>query len=74
MILDASSVVEKHEESVEWIPSVKETVRSYGIVPIVLNGDVIGGLFVLSKVHYVGEAEMKALETAASFLAKQMNG
>lgn len=67
-------VIEKHEESVEWIPGVKETVRSYGIVPIVLNGDVIGGLFVLSKVHYVGEAEMKALETAASFLAKQMNG
>lgn len=67
-------VVEKHEESVEWIPGVKETVRSYGIVPILLNGDMIGGLFILSKVHYIGDPEMKALETAASFLSKQMNG
>ncbi len=67
-------VVEKHEESVEWIPGVKETVRSYGIMPILLNGDMIGGLFILSKVHYIGDPEMKALETAASFLSKQMNG
>lgn len=67
-------VVEKPEESVEWIPGVKQTVRSYGVVPIVLNGDMIGGLFILSKVHYIGDPEMKALETAASFLSKQMNG
>ncbi|WP_342527489.1 stage V sporulation protein T [Chryseomicrobium sp. FSL W7-1435] len=67
-------IVEKHEESVEWIPGVKETVRSYGVVPIVMNGDVIGGMFILSKVHYIGDPEMKALETAANFLAKQMNG
>ncbi|OZS78924.1 stage V sporulation protein T [Tetzosporium hominis] len=73
-LITKQKVVEKHEESVEWIPGVKETVRSYGIVPILLNGDMIGGLFILSKVHYIGDPEMKALETAASFLSKQING
>lgn len=74
MLTDKKKIVEKHEEQVEWIPGVRETVRSYGVVPILSDGDVIGGIFIISKVHYIGEPEMKALETAASFLAKQMNG
>lgn len=74
ILTEKKKVVEKHEESVEWIPGVRETIRSYGVMPIVLDGDVIGGLFILSKVHYIGDPEMKALEAGASFLAKQMNG
>lgn len=74
VLAEKKKVVEKHEEQVEWVPGVRETVRSYGIVPILMDGDVIGGIFIFSKVHYIGDPEMKALETAASFLSKQMNG
>lgn len=65
-------VMEKHENSVEWVPGVFETVKSYCIAPIIASGDPIGAIFLISKVHYIGEAELKAIETAANFLAKQM--
>ena len=67
-----SIVTEKHENSVEWVPGVFETVKSYCIAPIISSGDSIGAVFIISKVHFIGEAEMKAIETAANFLAKQM--
>jgi AbrB family transcriptional regulator (stage V sporulation protein T) len=67
-----SIVTEKHENSVEWVPGVFETVKSYCIAPIISAGDSIGAVFIISKVHFIGEAEMKAIETAANFLAKQM--
>lgn len=65
-------VMEKHENSVEWVPGVFETVKSYCIAPIIASGDPIGAVFLISKVHFIGEAELKAIETAANFLAKQM--
>ncbi|ALC88272.1 MULTISPECIES: stage V sporulation protein T [Bacillaceae] len=67
-----SIVTEKHENSVEWVPGVFESVKSYCIAPIISSGDPIGAVFLISKVHFVGEAELKAVETAANFLAKQM--
>jgi len=67
-----SIVMEKHENSVEWIPGVVETVKSYCIAPIIASGDPIGAVLIISKVHFIGEAELKAIETAANFLAKQM--
>lgn len=66
------TVVEKHEKSVEWVPGQVEQVKSYCVVPIIVNGDAIGAVYLLSKVHFVGDVEQKAAETAASFLAKQM--
>nr|WP_249685540.1 stage V sporulation T C-terminal domain-containing protein [Bacillus velezensis] len=38
-----------------------------------VNGQKIGCIIALSKVHFVGEVEVKVVETAANFLAKQMN-
>lgn len=67
-----SVVMEKHENSVEWVPGIFETVKSYCIAPIISSGDPIGAIFLISKVHFIGEAELKAIETAANFLAKQM--
>ena len=67
-----SIIMEKHENSVEWIPGVVETVKSYCIAPIIASGDPIGAVFIISKVHFIGESELKAIETAANFLAKQM--
>ena len=65
-------VSEKMEKSVEWIPGQVEQVKSYCVAPIIASGDPIGAVYLLSKVHFIGEAEIKAVETAAHFLAKQM--
>lgn len=45
---------------------------SYVIAPIVANGDPIGSVVLLSKEKKVGEVEAKLAETAAGFLARQM--
>jgi AbrB family transcriptional regulator (stage V sporulation protein T) len=65
-------VSEKLEMAIEWVPGQVEQVKSYCIAPIIAAGDTIGAVYLLSKVHFIGETEMKAAETAAHFLAKQM--
>lgn len=65
-------VTEKLEKAVEWVPGQVEQVKSYCVAPIVAAGDTIGAVYLLSKVHFIGEPEQKAAETAAHFLAKQM--
>lgn len=65
-------VTEKHEKSLEWVPGQVEQIKSYCIAPIVANGDPIGAVYIFSKVHFIGDAEVKTAETAAHFLAKQM--
>jgi len=47
-------------------------MSSYTIAPIVANGDPIGAVVIFSKEQALGEVEHKAVETAASFLARQM--
>lgn len=61
------------ETTIEIVPGQYEQVKSYCASPIMVNGDPIGCIIVLSKVHFVGEVEVKVVETAANFLAKQMN-
>lgn len=65
-------ITEKLEKTIEWVPGQVEQVKSYCIAPIVAGGDTIGAVYLLSKVHFIGETEQKAAETAAHFLAKQM--
>lgn len=69
---ERSSVTEKMETTIELIPGQYEQVKSYCVAPILSNGDPIGAIYIISKVHFVGETEQKAAETAANFLAKQM--
>lgn len=57
-------VTEKLEKAVEWVPGQVEQVKSYCTAPIVAGGDTIGAVYLLSKVHFLGEAEQKAAETA----------
>lgn len=72
-ILQARSIVtEKMEKSIEWIPGQVEQVKSYCVAPIIVDGNPIGAVYLISKVHFIGETETKAVETAAHFLAKQM--
>lgn len=63
---------EKLENTVEFVAGQVEQVKSYCILPIIADGDTIGAIFLFSKVHFLGEAEEKAITTASYFLAKQM--
>ncbi|MCF6411917.1 stage V sporulation protein T [Pseudalkalibacillus salsuginis] len=69
---DRKSVLSSQATSVEVVDGNSETV-SHIIAPIVANGDPIGAVVLLSKTDkQVGEIEQKVAETAAGFLAKQM--
>lgn len=50
----------------------EEALSSYAIGPIIANGDPIGAVLIVAKEGNLGEVEKKAVETAAGFLAKQM--
>ncbi|MDQ0220895.1 stage V sporulation protein T [Peribacillus cavernae] len=67
-----NSLIETPKGSINLIDGIDEDVQSYTIGPIVANGDPIGAVIILSKEGMVGEVEQKAVETAAGFLARQM--
>ena len=71
-IKSRSVTVEKLETTIELVAGQFEQIKSYGVAPIITNGDSIGAVYIFSKVHFIGEGEQKAMETAANFLAKQM--
>ena len=65
--------VEKEAKDLELIQGRQEELYSYVISPIIANGDPIGSVVMLSEENNrITEVEQKAVETAASFLAKQM--
>ena len=72
IIQDRTAVSEKLEKTIELVTGQYEQVKSYCVVPIISNGDPIGAVYLLSRAHFIGEVEQKAAETAAHFLAKQM--
>ena len=65
-------ISEKLENSLELVPGQYEQVKSYVIAPILLNGDLIGAIYLLSKDQVMTDVELKGAEVAAKFLAKQM--
>lgn len=67
-------VLESSKGSYEMLRDVGETLSSFVVAPIVAGGDPIGTVVLLSKDESVsmGEMESKMVETAAGFLAKQM--
>ncbi|HHY75101.1 MAG TPA: stage V sporulation protein T [Bacillus bacterium] len=70
---DRQVFLETAEKDIEIIDGIEEKVSSYCIGPIIANGDPIGAVFIMSKEgKQIGEIEKKAAETAASFLARQM--
>ncbi|MCF6139595.1 stage V sporulation protein T [Pseudalkalibacillus berkeleyi] len=69
---DRKTVVSTQATSVEIIDGNNEPV-SHVIAPIIANGDPIGSVVLLSKTDKpIGDIEQKLSETAAGFLAKQM--
>ncbi|MGN1401643.1 MAG: stage V sporulation protein T [Bacillus sp. (in: firmicutes)] len=69
---DRNSVLETQKSQISLVDGFTEEVQSYTIGPIVANGDPIGAVVIFSKESTLGEVEQKAVETAAGFLARQM--
>lgn len=72
-IENRANQTEESTTTVEVIKGREEELDSYTISPIIANGDPIGCVMMFSKGgNALGDAEKKVVETAASFLAKQM--
>ncbi|HYK71553.1 MAG TPA: stage V sporulation protein T [Pseudoneobacillus sp.] len=69
---ERNSVLNTQQGDVSIIDGNEETVSSYTIGPIIANGDPIGAVLIFAKEGTLGEVEQKAVETAAGFLARQM--
>lgn len=69
---ERSSVLHDKKGNASFVDGVEEEVSSYTVAPIVANGDPIGSVIIYSKERTLTEVEHKAVETAASFLARQM--
>ncbi|ARD54764.1 stage V sporulation protein T [Bacillus safensis FO-36b] len=67
-----NSVLEESKKEIQLVDGIDDDVSSYTIAPIVANGDPIGAVVLFSKERSMGEVEHKAAETAAGFLARQM--
>ncbi|MCA0758336.1 stage V sporulation protein T [Paenibacillus sp. N4] len=68
------TVAESNGGSYELIKDAQDTYSSFVIAPIIAGGDPIGTVVLVSKDESVkmGQMETKMAETAAGFLAKQM--
>lgn len=69
---DRVTVLETNESTFSIVEGTEETLASYTISPIIANGDPIGSVIIFSKDRTLGEVEKKSAETAAGFLARQM--
>ncbi|WP_059174201.1 stage V sporulation protein T [Bacillus sp. FJAT-27445] len=69
---DRSSVLVTQQGTIELVDGNEESVSSYTVGPIIANGDPIGAVIIFAKEGTLGEVEQKAVETAAGFLARQM--
>ena len=69
---DRNTTLETQKSQISLVEGFTEEVQSYTIGPIVANGDPMGAVVIFSKEGILGEVERKAVETAAGFLARQM--
>jgi len=69
---ERNSVLRSDEGEVEIVEGHTERLKAYTVGPIVANGDPIGAVVIVARDKSLGEVEHKAVETAAGFLARQM--
>ena len=69
---ERNAVLESPNGQISFVDSHDEDVQSYAAAPIIASGDPIGAVLIYSKDSTLGEVEQKSVETAASFLARQM--
>lgn len=72
-IENRTQVNESETTTIEIVDGIGKEFDSYCISPIIANGDPIGCVMIFSKEGgKLGDVEQKSAETAAGFLAKQM--
>lgn len=69
---ERNSVLMNQQDSVSIVDGNDESISAYTIGPIIANGDPIGAVIIVAKEGTLGDVEQKAVETASSFLARQM--
>lgn len=69
---ERNSVLMNQQDSVTIVDGNDESISAYTIGPIIANGDPIGAVIIVAKEGTLGDVEQKAVETASSFLARQM--
>lgn len=69
---ERNSVLVNQQENVSLVDGLEEQISAYTVGPIIANGDPIGAVIIFGKEATLGEVEQKAVETAAGFLARQM--
>lgn len=70
---DRQSIIESSQGEYNIVGDSQETLSAVAIAPIIANGDPIGAVVLISKNdRSMGDVEQKLAETAASFLARQM--
>lgn len=71
--MDSRSTVRESAGKGELVDGRPNESGGYIIAPIIAGGDPIGAVMILSKDHEdIGDIEVKLAETAAGFLARQM--
>ncbi|MEN1966456.1 stage V sporulation protein T [Lentibacillus sp. N15] len=72
-IENRSPLFETETSTLEILEGNEEELTSYSVSPIIANGDPIGCVMIYAKEDKaLSNVEQKAAETAANFLAKQM--
>lgn len=69
---DRNTTIVTQQGNLALVDGNEEPLSSYTIGPIIANGDPIGAVIIFAKEGTLGEVEKKAVETAAGFLARQM--
>lgn len=72
MMQERKIIFHQQPTVIELIADQYEEIESYCFVPIIANGDIIGGLYLLAKEGVLSVVEQKSAEIGALFLAKQM--
>ncbi|MBE3597142.1 MAG: stage V sporulation protein T [Hydrogenibacillus sp.] len=67
-------IKEQNAGEYEFVAGEREAARAFVVVPIIAAGDPIGTVLLISKndMAKISDMDVKVLETAAGFLAKQM--
>lgn len=70
-ILRRDNFIERHKKIIELSPGMKEEA-TYAFSPIVINGDSIGLVLIMSLDSILTDAEEKTTQIAAQFLGKHI--
>ena len=72
IMLERHPVLHSNKLNCSLIEGLVEEIVSHAVSPILANGDSIGAVITFSKTAPLSPVELKVIDSAASFLGKQM--